>query len=205
MDERRITGRLQEENEVTINIVPQEGKSSKENILYNNSKDISVSGAKIQGNILLPVDTIFKIDITLKNSQQKITTIGKVKWNKVLIDDTYYEAGVEFVDTPDEAIQKLYERERMLKTEWSKFQEINKYEIPQGEDSLIPLEEWSMPQEINRKEEVSVAKQIKSTIETVENDIKNCRYCSREIKSDAVRCEYCGRTLTERTAKKIFV
>jgi hypothetical protein len=205
MDERRKTVRLQGENEVTINIVSEEGNSSKGKFPCNNGRDISVSGAKIQGNILLPVDTIFKIDITLKNSQQKITTIGKVKWNKVLIEDTYYEAGMEFVDTPDEAIQNLYERERMLKEEWSKFQEINKYEIPPGEDSFIPLEEWSKPQEINRKEGGSVAKQIKNTIETAENNMKNCRYCSREIKSDAVKCEYCGRTLTERTAKKIFV
>jgi hypothetical protein len=69
-----------------------------------------MSGAKIQGNILLPVDTIINIDITLNDVQQKITTSGKVKWNKVIIENEAYEAGVEFVDAPDDAIQKLYER-----------------------------------------------------------------------------------------------
>ena len=87
----------------------QDENSSKEKIPYNFGKDISVSGAKIQGNIFLPVDTILKIDITFKNLQQKITSIGKVKWNKVIIENESYEAGVEFVDAPDETIQTLYE------------------------------------------------------------------------------------------------
>jgi PilZ domain len=176
MEERRKAERLEEENEVSINIsseetlipveewskLPEPNKkdenSSKEKIPYNRSKNISMSGANIQGNILLPVDTIIKIDITLSNLQQKITTIGKVKWNKVIIENESFEAGVEFVKTPDEAIQKLYER-------------------MQKDNAFIP----------------------------VGDDMKICRYCSKEIKSDAVKCEYCGRILTERTAKRIFI
>ena len=101
MKERRRAPRLKKENEVTINIVSGEKNLPKEEISYN-SKDISVYGAKIQGNILLPVDTIIKIDITLNNLQQKITTIGKVKWNKFIIENESYEAGVEFFDASDE-------------------------------------------------------------------------------------------------------
>jgi hypothetical protein len=74
-----------------------------------------------------------------------------------------------------------------------------------SEDTFIPAEEWSKLQEINKKEEVSIAKQINKAIETVEADKKNCRYCSREIKSDAIKCEYCGRTLSERTNRKFFI
>ena len=176
MEERRKGERLKEENEVTINIssedtlIPVEEwsklqepnkkdeNSSKEKIPYDRSKNISVSGANIQGNILLPVDTIFKLSITLRNVPEKIVATGKVKWNKVIIEDESFEAGVEFVKTPDEAIQKLYER-------------------MQKDNAFIPLED----------------------------DMKICRYCSREIKSDAVKCEYCGRTLTQRTAKKIHI
>jgi hypothetical protein len=50
-----------------------------------------VYGAKIQANILLPVGTIINIEITLKNLQQKITSLGKVKWNKFIIDNESYE------------------------------------------------------------------------------------------------------------------
>jgi len=198
--------KLQELNKIDDNF-------SKEKITYNCSKDICLSGAKIQGNILLPVDSIIKIDITFNNLDEKITALGKVKWNKVIIENGSYEAGVEFVDAPDEAIQKLYKLEQRQKDnsfisekEWSNLQELNIYEMPPEGNTFIPAEEWSNLQENNKKEkEVSIAKQINRTIETVGTDMKNCRYCSREIKSDAVKCEHCGRTLSERTTRKVFI
>ena len=143
-------------------------------------------GAKIQGNILLPVGTIIKIEITLKNLQQKITSLGKVKWNKFIIDNESYEVGVEFVDTPDEAIHKLYER-------------------IQKDDVFISVEEWSNLQEINKKEEISIAKQIKKTIETVEADMENCRYCNQKIKTDAVECIHCGELFNQEITRKVFI
>jgi hypothetical protein len=99
--EKRKTERLKEFNEITTTIF------SGEKNFYNYSEDISVSGAKIRGNIPLPIDTLLKIDFTLKNLQQKITALGKVKWIKIIIENKYYEAGVEFVNTPLEAIKKL--------------------------------------------------------------------------------------------------
>jgi hypothetical protein len=101
MKEKRKTERLKEFNEITTTVI------SGEKNFYNYSEDISVSGAKIRGNIFLPVDTLLKIDFTLKNLQQKITAPGKVKWIKTIIENKYYEAGVEFVNTPLEAIKKL--------------------------------------------------------------------------------------------------
>ena len=107
MDERRRAQRLKEENEVIITVISNRKNLPKEKIPYNYSKDISVSGAKIQTNILLPVDTLLKIDFKLKTLEQQITALGKVKWLKVLIEDKSYEAGVEFVDTPSKAIKKI--------------------------------------------------------------------------------------------------
>ena len=101
MKEKRKTERLKEFNEITTTVI------SGEKNFYNYSEDISVSGAKIRGNIPLPIDTLLKIDFTLKNLQQKITALGKVKWIKIIIENKYYEAGVEFVNTPLEAIKKL--------------------------------------------------------------------------------------------------
>jgi hypothetical protein len=106
MKEKRREERLKEENEITITIIS--GKDlPKEKVLYNYSKDISMSGTKIQTNILLPINTLLNIDFTLKNLHKKITALGKVKWIKIIFEDESYEAGVEFVDTPDEAIKKL--------------------------------------------------------------------------------------------------
>ena len=101
MKEKRKTERLKEFNEITTTVI------SGEKNFYNYSEDISVSGAKIRGNIPLPVDTLLKIDFILKNLQQKITALGKVKWIKIIIENKYYEAGVEFVNTPLEVIKKL--------------------------------------------------------------------------------------------------
>ena len=96
-----------EESEVTITIVAGGKKYPKEKVIYNSSKDISVSGAKIQSNIFLPIDTLLKIDFKLKDLRQMITAMGKVKWIKIICEDECYDAGVEFVNTPEEAIQKL--------------------------------------------------------------------------------------------------
>ena len=107
MEEKRIAPRLQEENEVTISVISSRKNSPKEKIIYNETTDISASGAKIRTNILLPIDTLLNIDLTLKNLQQKINAIGKIKWIKIIIDDESYEAGVEFVNAPIYAIQRL--------------------------------------------------------------------------------------------------
>ena len=108
-DELRKAERLNEEHEITINIVSEDENLSQEKIRYKFSKDISESGIKIQGNIPLPVDTLLKIDLTLKSLRQKITALGKVKWVEFNTEDGSFEAGVEFVDTSSEAIQQIEE------------------------------------------------------------------------------------------------
>ncbi len=107
MEERRTEKRLKEFNKITTTFICGENNLSKENNFYNYSENISVSGAKIRGNIPLPVDTLLKIDFALTNLQQKITALGKVKWTKSVIENKWYEAGVEFVNTSSEAIKKL--------------------------------------------------------------------------------------------------
>jgi c-di-GMP-binding flagellar brake protein YcgR len=107
MREKRKKERIKEFNEITITVISDGENLPEGKDMYNYSEDISVSGSKIRSNIVLPVDTLLKIDFTLKNLQQQITAVGKIKWVKVIIEDEYYEAGVEFVDTPKEAIQKI--------------------------------------------------------------------------------------------------
>jgi c-di-GMP-binding flagellar brake protein YcgR len=106
-DELRKSERLNEEHEITITIVSEVENLPKEKIRYKFSKDISESGIKIQGNIPLPVDTLLKIDLTLESLRQKITALGKIKRIEFNTEDGSYEAGVEFVDTSSEAIQKI--------------------------------------------------------------------------------------------------
>jgi len=107
MKERRKTERIKDLNEITISVISGDKNVSKKELQENISTDISTAGARIQSNIFLPVDTLLKIDFKLKTLEKKITALGKVRWIKVLIDDKSYEAGVEFVDTPGDAIDKI--------------------------------------------------------------------------------------------------
>lgn len=107
MEDRRKTPRIKEENEVTITVVPGENNFPKEKIIDNFTKDISAGGARIQTNILLPVDSLIELEFTSRGLQQQINSLGQVKWVRVLIEDESYEAGVEFSGDPGEAIRKL--------------------------------------------------------------------------------------------------
>ena len=107
MYEKRRAPRLKQENEVTITVLSGRHNHPKEKVIHNLSKDISASGARIQAHLFLPIDTLLKIDITLKTVQQMITVMGKVKWIKIIYEDESYEAGVEFVNTTSEAIKKI--------------------------------------------------------------------------------------------------
>ena len=99
MEERRKAERLKGENEITITVISGGKNLPKEKIIYTLSKDISVSGARIQSHSFLPVDTSLEIKVALKNPPQIITAFGKVKWIKNLFGGEFYEAGLEFVST----------------------------------------------------------------------------------------------------------
>ena len=96
MEERRRAPRIKEENEVTITVVSGGKNLPEGEINDNHIKDISVCGAKIQTNILFPVNTILELDLTSKGLHQQIKIIGKVKWGKVIKENESYEFGVEF-------------------------------------------------------------------------------------------------------------
>ena len=107
MEEKRRTPRMKEMNELTITVVAGEKNLPEEEINDNHTEDISVAGAKIQSHVFLPVGTIVELDFISKTVDQKITVLAEVKWIKVIIEDVSYEAGVEFLGTPGEAIKQV--------------------------------------------------------------------------------------------------
>ncbi|MGP8153870.1 MAG: PilZ domain-containing protein [Smithella sp.] len=107
MEEKRTATRLKDENEISVSVVSVGKKTLKEKIFYSHSKDISVSGARIQANIFLPVNALIRIEMKLKTLHQIITVPGKVKWSKVIFDGERFEAGVEFFTPPGDMIKKL--------------------------------------------------------------------------------------------------
>ncbi|MGA9111533.1 MAG: PilZ domain-containing protein [Smithella sp.] len=129
VEEKRKNERLKETDEIVTTIIGY-GKEMlpKKNIPYNYSKDISLSGIKIQGNVLLPVNTFLQIDLTLKGLNEIITVFGIVKWSKTIIENESYDAGVEFVDTPGETIRKFQDY-----ISWKQnFRKLNPVGVPFG-------------------------------------------------------------------------
>jgi len=107
MFEKRQSKRLEEENEITIKVVSTDKLPSNQKVIYHISKDISTTGARIRTNVFLPVDTLLKIELTLKDPPRLVIAVGKVKWIRNLYGDETYEAGLEFNDTSRETIKLL--------------------------------------------------------------------------------------------------
>jgi hypothetical protein len=96
--ERRKANRIKKEDRATIKAVYQfEAQQGKKffNIL---SKDISLTGIKIQTDTFFPVDTILKIEIPLTTPPRSISANGKVRWIKILSARELFEIGCEFVE-----------------------------------------------------------------------------------------------------------
>jgi len=104
MKERRKSPRLKDESDVTITVV---SKGEGQKVIYDSSKDISIYGARIYSREMFPIDTFLQLDFMTKTLHNNITALGKVKWIKVVIEDSSYEVGVEFVKTSDDAMKKL--------------------------------------------------------------------------------------------------
>ncbi|HON59764.1 MAG TPA: PilZ domain-containing protein [Smithella sp.] len=107
MQERRKFQRLNELHQVSVTPLTENAAFSDGLLFYNYSENLSVSGTKIRGNILLPVGALVRIDFTLKNPNKKISVTGRVKWNNVIIANHYCEAGIEFVEIPADTFWAL--------------------------------------------------------------------------------------------------
>ena len=107
MPEKRIATRLEEGIDVTISSLTRNKNLPKEKVMYNSIKDFSASGVSIQTNVLFPVGTLLNIKFTLKTLREKINAIGKVKWVNVIVEDKYYEMGIEFVNASIYSLQKI--------------------------------------------------------------------------------------------------
>lgn len=108
MQERRKEARLKECNEINVTVMTETKKIPKAEIScsYNYSEEISASGTIIQGGIILPVDTILKIDFKFKTLSGRVSVLGRVRWIRI-IESGWYEAYVEFIDTPGEIIETI--------------------------------------------------------------------------------------------------
>lgn len=119
--ERRRHERLNVLNWISVSSGDAHNDIVSQKAAYNYSENISVSGTKIRGNVPLAIGSMIKIDYFVNSSSEVITLTGKIVWTKMIIENEYYEAGVEFVAMPAISEQKLQDYIQ------SKQQEINNY------------------------------------------------------------------------------
>jgi len=107
--ERRKRKRIKDESKVVFRIVSKDDIPGSKNVSYSLTRDISLTGAKVLTDTLLPVDTTVKTRLMLGKAQKLINAVAKIRWVKTLYDDELFEMGVEFIDTNPESVVHLIE------------------------------------------------------------------------------------------------
>ncbi len=109
MSDKRRAKRIKEEAKVTIILISKDSLSPGRKIIYHLTKDISSTGIKIQTNTFLPINSIIKIELSLKEPPKLVSAMGMVRRVKTLFADELFEIGIEFVDTSQEIISIIKE------------------------------------------------------------------------------------------------
>lgn len=107
MSEKRREKRIREQALFTITLLSKDRLEPHKKIIHHTTKDISLTGVKIQTNTFLPVGSFLKIDLSLTDPGKLISAFAKVRWVKSLYADELFEMGIEFVDTSLEIIKAL--------------------------------------------------------------------------------------------------
>ena len=95
--EKRKAKRILEENKVKITRTYKDKLPPDEKIIYCQTKDISSGGARIQSNTFFPINTLLKIELSLKEPPRLISAIGKVRWVKKPYRELF-QTGIEFME-----------------------------------------------------------------------------------------------------------
>jgi hypothetical protein len=107
MEIRRRDKRFKEKNEVIIQYVADRRKINNYIEINATTFDLSISGARIHSKKSFPVDTVLRIQIDLKKSNQVIKVDGKVKWVERMSSEDFYEMGVEFLHDISKTVLSL--------------------------------------------------------------------------------------------------
>jgi c-di-GMP-binding flagellar brake protein YcgR len=107
--ERRQENRINEEDKVVIELLTNGQPPGDKSVINALTKDISPGGARIMTNILLPANTILKMEIVLSNRRRRVHTTGTVRWARSVYEEELFEMGIEFTHISPEDKMLLLE------------------------------------------------------------------------------------------------
>lgn len=98
--DRRRDQRLEEENQISFSVSPEEEAYSYRRMARCLTRNISRNGAMIYTDMFLPVGSLLTLELYLGRPYDVITMVGEVRWIRSLPGDEEFEAGLEFIDIP---------------------------------------------------------------------------------------------------------
>jgi c-di-GMP-binding flagellar brake protein YcgR len=107
--ERRRDSRIKEEDKVVIELLTDGQPPTEKTILNALTRDISPGGVRLTTNMLLPVNTLLKIEVALSRRRRVIRATGIVRWARTVYDEEMFEIGIEFTQISPEDKMLLLE------------------------------------------------------------------------------------------------
>jgi len=108
MTEKRKSPRINEQDGIAVRIL-SENQDEESVTILRLTKDISRFGLRFETEHYIPVDTMLKIYVAIRNPRETVTHFAKVVWIKRLEDQKNYSVGVEMTDA-DEADMRTWEQ-----------------------------------------------------------------------------------------------
>lgn len=105
--DRRRDLRIEEENQISFSVSPEEEAPPYRKIAHCLTRNISRNGAMIYTDTFLPVGSLLTLELSLGKPYDVITMVGEVRWIKSLPGDEEFEAGLEFIDIPPGGVVTL--------------------------------------------------------------------------------------------------
>lgn len=106
--ERRRDRRINEEDKVLIELLTNGRPPADQTIINALTKDVSPGGVRLLTNVLLPVNTLLKMEIVLSQRRRQVHAMGVVRWAHSMYEEELFEIGIEFTQiSPDDKMLLL--------------------------------------------------------------------------------------------------
>jgi c-di-GMP-binding flagellar brake protein YcgR len=106
--ERRRDSRINEEDKVLIELLTNGRPPADKTIINALTKDVSPGGVRLLTNVLLPVNTLLKMEIVLSQRRRMVHAMGVVRWARSMYEEELFEVGIEFTQiSPDDKMLLL--------------------------------------------------------------------------------------------------
>ena len=106
--EKRRDSRIDEEDKVLIELLTNGRPPADKTIINALTKDVSPGGVRLLTNVLLPVNTLLKMEIVLSQRRRQVHAMGVVRWAHSMYEEEMFEIGIEFTQiSPDDKMLLL--------------------------------------------------------------------------------------------------